>query len=427
MSTAATARPTRVAMIALHTSPLERPGTGDAGGLNVYVAETAVRLARRGVQVDVFTRTTPRGSGTLTPSPGVTVHHLPAGPPDADKGELPQHVGEFADALLARAPEPYDVIHSHYWLSGVVGRLVRERLGRVGMPAALAHTMHTMARVKNSSLADGESPEPPVREEGEALIVRDADALVANTQEEARALIDLYDADPARVRIVHPGVATETFRPGDRAADRAELGLAPDAAVLLFVGRLQPLKAPDVLVRAAGELIRRDPALRERLVVAILGGLSGSGLHRPDSLARLIEAEGIGDLVHRESTMSRDELARWYRAADLLTVPSHHESFGLVAVEALASGTPVIAAHVGGLPVAVGEVGVLVEGHDPADWADAIQAALHRLDEPGERAAWSQRAVEHAAAFSWESTVDGLLDAYAEAIEHADQTRTRVS
>lgn len=403
------AAPARVAMVSLHTSPLEPPGTGDAGGLNVYVAETAARLARRGARVDVFTRVTRQGQEACRePAPGVVVHHLPAGPPDLAKGELPAHVEEFAGALLDRAREGYDVIHSHYWLSGEVGRLVREPLG-----ARLAHTMHTMARVKNLALAEGEQPEPEVRVRGEEAVVAAADVLVANTDEEARALVGLYGADEARVRVVHPGVALETFRPGPRGTARAAVGLDPDAVVLLFVGRIQPLKAPDVLARAAGELVRRRPELRERLVVAILGGLSGSGLARPDALARVVAEEGLEDRVRYETSMPRGQLARWYRAADLLAVPSHNESFGLVAVEALACGTPVVAARVGGLPTAVGEAGVLVEGHDPATWAGALDAALQRLAGPGGREAWARRCVEHARGFSWERTVDRLVAAYA--------------
>ncbi|MGO0575439.1 D-inositol-3-phosphate glycosyltransferase [Ornithinimicrobium panacihumi] len=414
--TAAAPLPSRVAMVSLHTSPLAVPGTGDAGGLNVYVAETAARLAARGVHVDVFTRAT-EGEGMQQLAPGAHVHHLPAGPAGLDKGQLPGHVAQFADAMVghARAAGGYDVVHSHYWLSGVAGLgLVRATGG------ALVHTMHTMARVKNAALAPGERPEPPVREAGEEQIVREAAALVANTADEARSLVDLYGADPGRVHVVHPGVALEIFHPDAAAGTRDEaqarareaVGLPRDAVVLLFVGRIQPLKAPDVLVRAAGELVRREPSLRRRLVVAVLGGLSGSGLAAPDALQRVVVEERLEDVVRYDTSMPREELARWYRAADLLAVPSHNESFGLVAVEALACGTPVVAARVGGLPTAVGEAGVLVDGHDPADWADAIAATLARLGEPGARQDWSARAAAHARGFSWERTVDRLVAVY---------------
>lgn len=399
----------RVAMVALHTSPLERPGTGDAGGLNVYVAETATRLARRGVAVDVLTRRTASASAPVPLAPGVTVHHVPAGPAaPVAKHDLPAHLEEFADGLVARARhQRYAVIHSHYWLSGEAGR---KAAAEVGVP--LVHTAHTLARVKNAALAAGERAEPQARVDGEQRVVDSAQALVANTELEARALVDLYGADPARVRVVAPGVALETFRPGPQHEARRELGLPSDAVVLLFVGRIQPLKAPDVLVRAAGELARRDPGLRRRLVVLVLGGLSGSGLAEPEALRRVVAEEGLQDVVRFGPSVSREDLARHYRAADLLAVPSHNESFGLVAVEALACGTPVVAARVGGLPVAVGDTGVLVDGHDAQDWADALGGALARLADPAQREAWAARAVAHAARFSWERTVDALLEVY---------------
>lgn len=402
--------PRRVAMVALHTSPLERPGTGDAGGLNVYVTETATRLARRGVAVDVLTRRTGSASGEVRLADGVTVHHVPAGPAaPVDKHDLPAYLEEFADGLAARArAERYALIHSHYWLSGDAGRVAA---GRVGVP--LVHTAHTLARVKNAALAAGERPEPQARVDGEQRVVDSARALVANTALEAEALVEHYGADRARVHVVTPGVALETFRPGPQDRARRELGLPEDALVLLFVGRIQPLKAPDVLVRAAGELVRRDPGLRHRLVVLVLGGLSGSGLSEPQALARVVAEEGLQDVVRFGPSVSREDLARHYRAADLLAVPSHNESFGLVAVEALACGTPVVAARVGGLPVAVGDAGVLVDGHEPQDWADALAGAVDRLADPAGREAWAARAVAHAGRHSWARTVDALLDIYA--------------
>lgn len=401
-------------MVALHTSPRLRPGTGDAGGLNVYVAQTALELARRGTAVDVYTRLTQEVDPGVGPAPleaglPALVHHLPAGPPELAKDDLPAHLTEFGDALRERlAAAPADVLHTHYWLSGAAALPTARGLG-----IPLVHTMHTMARVKNASLAPGDRPEPQVRVDGEAALVAGADALVANTDEEARALVDLYGAAPDRVRVVHPGVDLRTFRPQPQAEARASLGVPEDAVVLLFVGRVQPLKAPDVLVRAAAEMVRRDPALRARLRVVVLGGLSGTGLTRPEALQRVVEEEALDDVVVAGPPVPREELARWYAAADLLAVPSYAESFGLVAVEALACGTPVVAARVGGLPIAVGDAGVLVDGHDPAAWADALGTTLARLDAPGEREAWSRTAHEHARGLSWARTVDGLAQVYA--------------
>ena len=407
----------RVAMLTVHTSPLERPGTGDAGGLNVYVVETATRLAARGVAVDIFTRATSGAQGEAVElAPGVVVHHVVAGPLEGlGKEDLPGQLCAFTAATshhVAQHPEDHhDLIHAHYWLSGQVGWLASERFD-----VPLVHTMHTMAKVKNQALAEGDDPEPRGREIGEEQVVAIADALVANTPEEARQLVELYGADPDAVHVVTPGVALETFRPGPQDEARRRVGLPADAVVLLFVGRIQPLKAPDVLLRAAAELLRRRPELRERLVVAVLGGLSGSGVSRPDLIQRVVDEEGLQDVVRLGPPVSREELADWYRAADVVAVPSYNESFGLVAVEALACGTPVVAADVGGLPVAVGDAGVLVGGHEPAGWADALAATLDTLGVPAEREAWARRAVAHASGFSWEATVDRLVEVYAGAV-----------
>lgn len=397
-------------MLSVHTSPLEVPGTGDAGGLNVYVVETARRLAARGTEVEIFTRLTD-GSlpDTVRLGPGVLVHHVPAGPFEGlAKNDLPGQLCAFAAGVMRTAagrPEDwYDLVHSHYWLSGQVGWLAADR-----WDVPLVHTMHTMARVKNASLAEGDDPEPRGREIGEAQVVEAASMLVANTPDEGRQLVELYDADPAKVQVVTPGVDLGVFRPGNKGQARAQVGLPPDAVVLLFVGRIQPLKAPDVLLRAAAELVRHDPSLAGRLVVGILGGPSGSGLQHPDSLQRLADQLGLSKQVRFAPPVTRAELAEWYQAADLVAVPSHSESFGLVAVEALASGTPVVAARVGGLPVAVGEAGVLVDGHDPVRWAEVIDALI---TDPPRRAELARRAVAHAAQFSWDHTVDRLQQVY---------------
>ena len=411
-------------MFAVHTSPLAQPGTGDAGGLNVYVVQTARRLAERGTQVEVFTRAT---SSSLPPAvelaPGVLVRHVTAGPFEGlGKDDLPGQLCAFASGVMrteaARPPGYYDLIHSHYWLSGQVGWLAADR-----WQVPLVHTMHTMARVKNLTLADGDSPEPLGREIGEQQVVEAADRLVANTRQEADQLVELYRADPARVSIVPPGVDLERFTPDDgtgpagsgRAGARAALGLPPDAAVLLFVGRIQPLKAPDVLLRAAVELLAERPELRRRLVVAVVGGPSGSGLRRPESLVRLARELEVADVVRFEPPAAGERLVQWYRAADLVAVPSYSESFGLVALEAQACGTPVVAADVGGLrdAVADGRSGLLVPGHDPRTWALRLGDLLA---DDARRAALASGATSHAASFGWDRTVDGLQQAYADVL-----------
>jgi D-inositol-3-phosphate glycosyltransferase len=404
-----------VAVLSLHTSPLEQPGTGDAGGMNVYITQTATRMARRGIAVEVFTRAT---SSDLPPvaelAPGVLVRHVTAGPYEGlGKDELPAQLCAFtAGVLRAEArhePGYYDLVHSHYWLSGQVGYLVRDRWG-----VPLVHSAHTLAKVKNSALADGDTPEPRSREIGEQQVVDEADQLIANTDVEAAQLTDLYDAAPGKVHTVAPGVDLDMFRPGDQAVARAALGIARDATVFAFVGRIQPLKAPDVLLRAAAELLARGAVAREKLVVVIVGGPSGTGLEAPTALQELAATLGIADVVRFLPPRRGAELRDVYRAADVVAVPSHNESFGLVALEAQACGTPVVAAAVGGLPVAVANrrSGLLVTGHHPATWASALSHVALR---PGVLTELSAGAVEHAARFSWDRTTDALVSGYADA------------
>lgn len=419
--------PRRIALLSIHTSPLDQPGTGDAGGMNVYVVETAKRLAQAGTEVDIFTRATRSDlARAVELAPGVTVRHVTAGPFEGlNKNDLPgQLCAVTAGVLRAEAAQPegwYDLIHSHYWLSGQVGWLASER-----WQVPLVHTMHTMAKVKNAELADGDTPEPQVRVIGEEQVVAASTRLVANTTDEARQLIDLYAADPEVVDVVHPGVDLDVFRPGDQAAARARHGIAADAAVVLFVGRIQPLKAPDVLVRATAHLVADHPELRERLVVVICGGPSGSGLDRPTALVDLARELQIADVVRFEPPGSREALADWYRAADVTVVPSYSESFGLVAVESQACGTPVIAAAVDGLRTAVIDQvsGVLVDGHDPRAYARRIADLLAH---PDRRAQFAVGAQVHASSFGWDATTNGLLRTYERALAEGVRTRLHQS
>ncbi|MEO3808114.1 D-inositol-3-phosphate glycosyltransferase [Sphaerisporangium sp. B11E5] len=402
----------RVATISMHTSPLDQPGTGDAGGMNVYIVEVAKRLAGRGVEVEIFTRQTSRDlPPTVELVPGVTVRHVTAGPyEELDKGDLPGQLCGFLSGVLrteaAYDAGHYDVIHSHYWLSGQVGWLAKERWG-----VPLVHTMHTMAKVKNLLLARGDKPEPVARVLGEEQVVEVADRLVANTATEARELIDLYGAPASRVAVVNPGVSLQVFKPGSKADARARLGLPRDAYIMLFVGRIQPLKGPDVLLKAAARMLADDPALRSRLLVAFVGGLSGNGLARPSYLTDLAAALGIADVVRLAPPAPQHELADWYRAADVTAVPSYNESFGLVALESQACGTPVAAASVGGLRTAVrdGVSGTLIEGHEPREWARALRTLA---DRPTWRGVLAAGARDHAAAFGWSATAGRLLDVY---------------
>ncbi len=403
--------PHRVATLSVHTSPLDQPGGGDAGGMNVYIVEVAKRLAGLGVQVEIFTRAT---SSELPPqvelAPGVLVRHVTAGPFEGlAKEDLPAQLCAFAAGVLRaeaqREPGWYDVIHSHYWLSGQVGWLARERWG-----VPLVHSAHTLAKVKNMLLAEGDSPEPRARVIGEEQVVAEADRLVASTRAEARELVSRYDAEPSRVEVIPPGVDLERFRLGPASVARTRLGIPPDAHVLLFVGRIQPLKAPDILLRAAARLAA-DPDLRHRLLVLVVGAPSGTGLSEPESLKRLAGDLGICELVRFLPPMPPEELAEVYRAADVTVVPSYNESFGLVALESQACGTPVVAAAVGGLSTAVadGVSGLLVDGHDPADYAAALEPLLRQ---PGYRELLATAGRGHAERFSWQITAERLLATY---------------
>jgi D-inositol-3-phosphate glycosyltransferase len=403
-------------MLSMHTSPLEQPGTGDAGGLNVYVVELSRQLAEAGTAVEVFTRAT---SSSLPPvvelHPGVTVRHVPAGPfEEMQRAELPAWICAFtADVLRAEAerePGWFDLVHSHYWLSGQVGLAAARRWG-----APLVHTAHTLAKVKNLSLAVGDRPEGPDRVRGEEEVVSGSTRLLASTSEEARHLVELYDARPGLVDVVAPGVDLDVFTPGAQADARRRIGVPARGHLLLFVGRIQPLKAPDLLLHAAAALLRRDPALRETLTVAVVGGPSGSGLDRPDALVKLAADLGISDVVLFRPPVPRELLADWYRAATAVIVPSHSESFGLVAVEAQACGTPVVASAVGGLRTAVadGRSGVLIGSRDPTAYANVLERLL---TEPGWRRELASGARAHATAFGWSATARGVLASYRAAL-----------
>jgi len=419
--------PKRVALLSIHTSPLDQPGTGDAGGMNVYVMETAKQLANAGVAVEIFTRAT---SSDLAPvvdhAPGILVRHVTAGPFEGlRKEDLPGQLCAVTSGVLrAEAARPegwFDLIHSHYWLSGQVGWLASERWG-----VPLVHSMHTMAKVKNADLAAGDLPEPPGRLIGEEQVVSAATRLIANTNDEARQLIRLYGADPARVDVVHPGVDLELFTPGDQRLSRARLGVQADAKVLLFVGRIQPLKAPDVLIRAAASMLEQDPSLRERLLVVIAGGPSGTGLDRPTALLDLAHELKITDCVRFEPPTDRDTLADWYRAADITVVPSYSESFGLVAIESQACGTPVVAAAVGGLRTSVsdGSSGVLITGHNADEYARVL---ADLLGDAGSMSQLREGSRVHASRFGWESTANGLITSYTRAMEEFELQAARVA
>ena len=400
----------RVATLMVHTSPLDQAGTGDAGGMNIYVCESAQQMAAQGIKVDIFTRRANNDHPDVVDlGNGVRVIHLNVGPVHGVKKEalpalIPDLAAAFKAALIA---ERYDVIHSHYWISGKVAMPVAHEL-----KIPLVHTMHTMARVKNLNLAEGESPEPMIRVQGETQVVAAAEALIANTDAEAASLVSLYEACPDNVSVVSPGVNLTMFTAGSgKKVARKNLQLPDDALIISFVGRIQPHKGPEVLIRAIAEMVRHSPLLRPKLVTQIVGGASGANSSEVERMKDLVQWLGINDVVRFAPPVEREELPDCYRASDLVCVPSYSESFGLVALEAQACGTPVVASAVGGLRTAVadGISGVLVDGHDPRAWSSVL---ARLLQEPHRRVLLSMGALEHASHFGWDATSRGTLDIY---------------
>lgn len=383
----------RLAKIAYHTSPLAVPGRGDAGGLNVLVLNVASRLASRGIEVDLYTRRSDTVSPELeTPAPGVRLIRIPAGPArELPKEDLPAHLEDFTTELVRDVKgRDHDVVHSHYWMSGLAGQAAADKV-----TAPHVHTFHTLAMSR--ALPDlGDE-----RCEAERWIARQADLLVANTPCEADVLAGRYGADGERVEVIPPGVDHELFSPGSKPVARARLGLDDADLVVLFVGRIQRVKGADLAADAIAELSRLNPALAERVTFLVAGG--ASGVDGPQTLAYMREIAGrtgVTSAFRFLAARPHRAIVDLYRAADLCLVPSRSETFGLVALEAQACGTPVLAARVGGLPhvVSHGRGGHLVERPDPVEFGAALEDLL---GDDCRRFKMSVTAREDAAAFSW--------------------------
>lgn len=390
-----------VAILSLHSSPLVQPGTGDSGGMNVYVRELAASLAQAGVGTTVYVR---RWADDLPDEvavePGLRVVHLDAGPTTLAKEDLPDVVDEFTDALVDRLlVEPVDVVHANYWLSGVAGHRVKHRLD---LP--LVSTFHTLARVK----AETGDPEPDRRIDAETEVVGCSDVIVANSVEEVRQLVRLYGAERDRIEIVPPGVEHAFFSPGDKRGARRAVDLDEDAPTLLFVGRIQPLKGLQVVVGALAALNRPDA----RLVV--VGGPSGAdGPAEVARVQKLAAALGVAHQIRYVDPQPHHLLSTWYRAADVVLVPSRSESFGLVALEAAACGVPVVAAAVGGLRTLVdhGRTGLLVDERSPEAFAAATASIL---DDPAVAASLGAAAAGRARGYTWSTAAARLRRVYAD-------------
>jgi D-inositol-3-phosphate glycosyltransferase len=405
----------RVAMLSIHSSPAAPPGGGDSGGMNVYIRSVAHELAALGVATDLYTRADgPDLPAVVELEPGVRLLHLRAGPQGGvPKNDLHGYLAAFLCSLAHAGDEhgPYDLVHSHYWLSGWVARVVSQR-----WRVPFVHSFHTLGKVKNAATAGSESPEPHWRLVGEERVTAAADRLVVPTPVEGRQLVELYGAAPGKIELVEPGVDTDTFRPGDRRAAREAVG-ARARHLLVYAGRLQPLKGPDVAVRTVAELRRHRPDLDVELLV--VGGPSGPAASAPGALAKLARAEGVGDRVRFLPPQPQDRLAVILRAADLLLVPSRSESFGLIALEAQACGTPVVATRVGGLRHAVGDgtTGVLVPTRDPAAWAGTVAGLL---DNRRRLRAMRRAAERFSRGHGWDVTAAKLLCVYQELTVGAD-------
>jgi D-inositol-3-phosphate glycosyltransferase len=398
-----------LAVLSLHTSPLAQPGTGDSGGMNVYVRELVGSLAQAGVESVVYVRRWHDDLPTVIDvEPGFRVVHIDAGPPDLPKEKLPEVVDELHDAVSRQLREVggVDAIHANYWLSGVVGHRLKHEFD---LP--LVSTFHTLARVK----AETGDDEPARRIDAEAEVIGCSDAILASCAAEADQLVTLYGARPDRIEIVPPGVDHAFFSPGDQRGARAALGLG-DHPVLLFVGRIQPLKGLDVALGALAAMRRRDA------VLVVVGGPSGPDGERERARAdRLIAEHGLGHRVRFVDPQPHHLLSTYYRAADVCVVPSRSESFGLVALEAAACGTPVVAAAVGGLRTLVrsGETGVLVEEREPIRFAAEIDALL---DDDARRRSMGGAAARLASGYTWSTTAARLRRLYADLSARAPLT-----
>lgn len=392
----------RVAILSMHTSPLAQPGVGDGGGMNVYVRELVSALAHAGLDCTTYTRAwNPDLPRVVNVEPNHRVVHIPAGEFDLPKGELLSVVDAFADGVRDDivANGGTDVLHANYWLSGIAGHRLKHELD---LP--LVMTFHTFARVK----AQGGDPESSTREDGEASIIGCTDAICVSCTEEERQFRDLYGDPPGSIEIVAPGVEHAFFAPGDKRGARHALRIPSDIPVMLFVGRIQPLKGLDVAVRALAQLENSST----RLIV--VGGASGEeGETEVQRIDDLIDALGVRDRVQFVAPQAHHILSTFYRAADVVIVPSRSESFGLVALEAAACGIPVVASGVGGLITIIddGVTGHLVVDRDPAMFAHHINQLIAH---PIAAAAMGQRAAEKARGYTWSFAAARLRRAYSD-------------
>jgi len=404
-----------LAIVSLHASPIAALGSGENGGMNVYIRAVSEELSRRGIPTEIFTRrSAAEGEERVRLAEHSWVNQLRVGPAaPVGKEELFDLLPEFTDAVLAyrrRRRASYALVHSHYWLSGWVAARLRDE-----WKLPWFHTFHTLARVKNERAAEGAVLEPEHRIAVEQSVVRNSDRLIASSVQEAEDLVRLYSASRAKVTVVPPGVDLHLFGPRPSEALREELGLG-DARVIVFAGRLERLKGAETLVRAFS--ILAQGLVKVPLALVIIGGDSQNGASESRAtggersrLESLAESLGIGEQVRFVGSVDQSTLATYLNLAAVCVVPSYSESFGLVALEAEACGTPVVAARVGGLPTIVkdGLTGFTLVSRDPARYADRI---ARLLSDEELRRCFSRRSRLVATQFTWQATVDRLLAEY---------------
>ena len=405
----------RIAMLSVHTCPLAMLGGKETGGMNVYVRDLSCELGRRGLQVDVFTRsqnpTVPRVDSL---GQNARVIHVTAGPEAPyDKNLVYDHLPEFAAGVKRFAESQgiaYDLIHSHYWLSGWVARELRYSWG-----TPIVQMFHTLGQMKDSVAQRPEEREPSQRIEVEAQVMVFADRLVAATPLEKAQMIWLYGADPCKIEVVPGGVDLSLFRPLSQERVRQQLGICDRRHMILFVGRIEPLKGIDRLLRAMAIVVKDFPRWKDEICVCIVGG---DASEKPEAinaemerLQALREELGISDLVTFLGAQAQDTLPSYYSAADVVVVPSHYESFGMVALEAMACGTPVIASKVGGLSFTVqdGITGFHVPERDPESLARKISLLLKDHDL---RSRLGAQAAQWARCYSWSKVTDQVVSLY---------------
>jgi D-inositol-3-phosphate glycosyltransferase len=390
----------RIAMVSIHGCPLVIPGMRFAGGMNVYLRDIAPIIAKKGVQVDIFTRNHHSGGPeVLDLGPGTRVIHLSAGDPELVKNEVVPYLPQFYEGLvdyIGHEGRRYDLVHSHYWLSGDVGQKLARQL-------QLPHVVsfHTLAVIKER---EGSEPESDERKWIEHQMATQSDLVFAFTEDEVTNLGSLFGITKERVHVAPGGVDLSLFHPIDKAAARARLDIDQDENVVVFIGRPEPFKGPDVLIKAASEMPNR-----EHLRIVLVGGSEAE--HSFEWLRLLAAEAGIAGRISWFNAVPQNELVDFYAASDIVAVPSFHESFGLSALEAMACGRPVVASAVGALRTLIieGETGCLVPSHAPADLARCLSDMLLN---PELRKQMGQAGIQRARDFTWDRAADQALDGY---------------